>query len=312
MKIGIVGMGAVGASTAMALMVRERVSELTLVNRNRARARGVAVDMRYGAPLSGSTTIADGDYRDLAGAAVVIVAAGVNERAGGATDRNDAAGRLRLLGANIKVFEEIVPSIVAAAPEAVILVATDPPDPLVDVARGLAKHERVMGTGTYLDSLRFRVHVAERLGVSPASVDAYVVGEHGTSSVFLWSVATVGGRTIEGIVAERGTDFDEFRRTVEHDVRYANISIIEGIGASQYGIGVVTARIAEVIAANECAVLPVGGYSARFATALSLPRSVGRGGIGEIFMPDMSDGEAQALERSAERLRNALAQYRAG
>jgi len=312
MKIGIVGLGAVGASTAMALMVRGRASELTLVNRNRARARGVAVDMRYGAPLSGSPSIADGDYRDLAGAAVVIVAAGVNERAGGATDRNDSAGRLRLLGANIKVFEEIVPSIVEAAPEAVILVATDPPDPLVDVARGLAKHERVMGTGTYLDSLRFRVHVAERLGVSPASVDAYVVGEHGTSSVFLWSLATVGGRTVEGIVAERRMDFDEFRRTVEHDVRYANITIIEGIGASQYGIGVVSARIAEVIAANERAVLPVGWYSARFATALSLPSVVGRGGVREILMPDMSQGEAQALERSAETLRNARAQYRAG
>ena len=108
MKTGIVGMDAVGASTAMALMVGGRVSELTLVNRNRARARGVAVDMRYAAPLSGSTKIADGDYRNLAGAAVVIVAAGANERAGGATDRNDSADRLRLLGANIKVFEEIV------------------------------------------------------------------------------------------------------------------------------------------------------------------------------------------------------------
>jgi L-lactate dehydrogenase len=101
MKIGMVGMRAVGASSAMGLMVRGRVPELTVVNRDWGRARGVAVDMRYAAPLSGSTKIADGDYRDLAGAAVVIVAAGANERAGGATDRNDAAGRLRLVGANV-------------------------------------------------------------------------------------------------------------------------------------------------------------------------------------------------------------------
>jgi L-lactate dehydrogenase len=139
----------------MALLARARVSEVTLLNRNRARARGVATDMRYGAPLSGPITITEGDYGDLAGAAAVIVTAGINEKAGGATDRSDPAGRLRLLGPNIKVYEEIVPPIVAAAPEAALVVATDPPDPLVDVARRLAKHGRVMGTGTYLDS-RYR------------------------------------------------------------------------------------------------------------------------------------------------------------
>ena len=309
MKIGIVGMGAVGASIAMALVMRGRVAEVTAVNRNRARAKGVATDVRYGAPLAGPTRIADGDYGDLAGAAVVIVTAGINEKAGGATDRSDPAGRLRLLGANIKVYEEIVPSIVAAAPEAVILVATDPPDPLVDVARRLAKHERVAGTGTYLDSLRFRVHLAERLGVNPTSVDAYVVGEHGTSSVFLWSLAQVGGRAIERITAERGMAFDEFRRAVEHEVRYANISIIEGIGASQYGIGIVSARIAEAIAADERTILPVASHLGRFGTALSLPSVVGRGGVLDVLIPDMSDDEVRSLERSAETLRSARANY---
>jgi threonine dehydrogenase-like Zn-dependent dehydrogenase len=122
MKVGIVGMGAVGAATAMALLGRARISELMLVNRNRARAKGVATDMRYGAPLSGTITVKDGDYADLAGAAAVIVTAGVNEKAGGATDRSDPAGRLRLLGPNIEVYEEIVPPIGAAAPEAVIVV----------------------------------------------------------------------------------------------------------------------------------------------------------------------------------------------
>ena len=309
MKIGIVGMGAVGAATAMALMVRGRVSELTLVNRNRARAKGVATDMRYGAPLSGTVTIADGDFGDLTGAAVVIVAAGVNEKAGGATDRADPAGRLRLLGPNIEVYQEVVPAIVAVAPEAVILVATDPPDPLVDVARRLARHERVMGTGTYLDSLRFRVHLAQHLGISPASVEAYVVGEHGTSSVFLWSLVRVGGRSIDKIVAERGMVYDEFRRAVEHEVRYANISIIEGIGASQYGIGVVSARIAEAIAADERAIFPVGWHSADFGTALSLPSVVGRGGVREVMLPDMSEEEARALGRSAATLRDAQTKY---
>lgn len=310
MKIGIVGIGAVGTATAMALLTRARISALTLVNRNRARARGVATDMRYGAPLSGPISIADGDYGGLAGAAAVIVAAGINEKSGGATDRGDPAGRLRLLSANIKVYEEVVPAIAAAAPEAAILVATDPPDPLVDVARRLAGHERVMGTGTYLDSLRFRVHVAQRLGLSPASVDAYVIGEHGTSSVFLWSMVKVGGRSVAKIVAERGIPFDDFRQSVEREVRYANIAIIEGIGASQYGIGLVSARLAEAIAADEHAVFPVGSHIPRFEVALSLPSTIGRGGVLDVLTPDMSEEEMRALERSAEKLRDALAKYR--
>src|SRR6267378_291777 len=279
MKAGIVGIGAVGAATAMAIMLRASVRELVLVNRNRARAKGVASDMRYGAPLASPVRITDGDYADLAGAGVVIIAAGVNERAGGATDRHDPRGRLRLLEPNAKVFADIVPRIVKAAPHAVLLVATDPPEPLTDIARRLAGHGRVFGTGTTLDSLRFRVHLAQRLNVSPASVDAYVVGEHGTSSVFLWSTARIGGTSVETILAQR--------RAVEHDVRYANISIIEGIGASQYGIGMVAARLAEVVLGDEQAVFAVGSYQARYGVALSLPAVLGRDGVGEILWPEM-------------------------
>lgn len=307
MKVGIAGIGAVGAATAMAIATRARVRELVLVNRNRARAKGVATDMRYGLPLSGAVAIADGDYADLGGASVVIVAAGINEKTGGAIDRNDPAGRLRLLGANIKIYEDIVPRIVAAAPQAVILVATDPPDPLVDVARRLATQARVMGTGTYLDSLRFRVHLARRLDVAAAAVDAYVIGEHGTSSVFVWSSAKVGGRSIEQIVADRRLTFDDFRREIEREVRYANIAIIEGIGASQYGIGIVAARIAEVIAWDERTVFPVGSYTSQYGVTLSLPSVVGRNGVCEVLCPDLTDEETRALERSAETLRKALA-----
>src|SRR4249920_1488272 len=161
MKAGIVGIGAVGRATAMAIAVHARIEELVLVNRNRAIAKGVATDMRYGLPLGPSVRVRDGDYADLAGAGVVLLTAGVNEKAGGATDRNDPLGRLRLLESNAKVYAEVVPRIVQAAPDATILVVTDPPDPLTDVARRHAGHDRVFGTGTTLDSLRFRVHVAE-------------------------------------------------------------------------------------------------------------------------------------------------------
>jgi len=309
MKVGIVGVGAVGAATAMAIVLRARVRELILINRNRARAKAVATDMHYGVPLSPLVTVADGEYSDLAGAGVTIIAAGVNEKSGGATDRNDPLGRLRLLDVNVKVFEDIVPRIVEVAPQAVLLVATDPPEPLADIARNLAGHNRVISTSTYLDSLRFRVHLGERLGVSPAYVDAYVIGEHGTSSVFLWSSARVGCMRVEDLLLSRRIALGEFRQAVEHDVPFANISIIEGIGASQYGIGMVAARLAEIVLRDERAVVPIGSHNARYNVTISLPSVVGSSGVSEVLWPEMSDDEKHALEHSVDILKTAVAKY---
>jgi L-lactate dehydrogenase len=292
----------------MAIAMRGRAIELVLINRNRARARGVATDIRYGLALTGVTAISDADYADLAGASAVVVTAGINEKAGGATDRADPKGRLRLLGANVPVYQDIVPRIVAAAPDAVVIVATDPPEPLAEVARRLSPQARVISTGTYLDSLRFRVHLAQRLGVSASFVDAYVVGEHGTSSVFVWSSAAVGGRSVESVASNRGIAFAQFRDAIEQEVRYANISIIEGTGASQYGIGMVNARIAEAVARDERAVFPVGAYSARYGVTLSLPSVVGRTGVVDAWTPAMSSEETRALEHSARVIQEAVAE----
>jgi L-lactate dehydrogenase len=134
-KLGIVGCGAVGGSCALSIVTRGSARELVLVDRRRMRARGVAIDLKYDAPLAPPIEVRDGDYTDLAGAALVIITAGVDEKTGGATDRDDAQGRLRLLHTNAEIYEDVVPKIVAATPEAVILVVTDPPDPLADVAR---------------------------------------------------------------------------------------------------------------------------------------------------------------------------------
>src|SRR5438309_4455637 len=152
MKVGIIGAGAVGAACAMTTLMRGCASELVLVNRDRDRAKGMATDMGYGAPLSSTTRVTDGDYSDLAGAALVMITAGANEKSGGATDRSDPQGRLRLLDKNAAVYRDLVPRVVRAAPQAVILVITDPPDPLADIARASAKHGRVLSSGTYLDS----------------------------------------------------------------------------------------------------------------------------------------------------------------
>src|SRR2546421_3403452 len=202
MKIGIVGAGAVGAACAMATLMRDCASELVLVNRGRDRAKGMATDVGYGAPLSSSTRVTDGDYSDLAGAALVMITVGVNEKSGGATDRSDSLGRLRLLDKNAEIYREVVPPITRAAPDAVLLVVTDPRDPLAYLTRGLAGHERVLSTGTLLDSLRFRVHLGRRLRVAPTDDEAHVLGEHGTSQIFHWSGARVGGVPIADALEE--------------------------------------------------------------------------------------------------------------
>ena len=305
LKTGIVGAGRVGASCALALVTRGSARDIVIVDRTRARAKAVVTDLRYGAPLCPEVTLRDGDYVDLEGADVVLVTAGVNEKGGGATDRSDPEGRLKLLDTNVGVYKDIVPKIVEASPGATILVVTDPPDPLADVARRLAGHDRVLSTGTLLDSLRFRVHLAQRLKVSPASVDALVVGEHGTSEVLLWSTARVAGVPIAEALLP-GAPIDEFRAGVEHDVRYANIAIIEGNEASQFGIGIVSARIAEAVLRDERAVFPIGAYNAQYGVTLSLPSVVGREGVSRILEPAMSDGERQALRASAEALRKAV------
>src|SRR5262249_24176377 len=158
----------------------------------------------------------------------ILITSGVNEKTGGAIDRSDPKGRLKLLDRNAAIYREIVPKIVRAAPMAVLVAVTDPPDPLPGIAREAAGPHRVVSRETFLDSLRFRVHLGKHFGVSPADVEAQVIGEHGTSQVFLWSSARVGGVPVTSLLKERGERFDDLRTQVEKDVRYANITIIEG------------------------------------------------------------------------------------
>jgi L-lactate dehydrogenase len=305
MKVGIIGAGAVGAACAMALGQRGSAREIVLLDRTPPRATAVALDMRYGGPVSPTADIRDGSYEDLAGADLIMITAGVNEKTGGATDRSDAEGRLKLLDANVSIYREIVPQVLAAAPDAVLMVVTDPPDPLADLTRELAQHDRVLSTGTVIDSLRFRVHLGERIGVNPASVDAMAVGEHGTSEVLLWSSATVAGVPIQDACRQCDEPFEQVREAVERDVRFANITIIEGNNASQYGIGIVCARLSEAILRDERSVFPVASYQAAYGVTLALPSVLGRGGVVRVLEPAMSADERAQLERSADRLRSA-------
>jgi L-lactate dehydrogenase len=311
MKIGIIGTGTVGCACAMAAVNRGSAREIVLVNRTRKTAEAVATDIRYGTPLGPKVAITDGDYDALAGAGVVLITSGVNEKTGDATDRSDPQGRLRLLDKNATIYRDIVPRIVAAAPEAVLVVVTDPPDPLADVARESTKKAQVLSAGTFLDSLRFRVHLGRHFGVDPASVEAQVIGDHGTSQVFLWSSARIGGVPLAALLKARGETLKDLREQLEKDVRYANITIIEGHDASQYGIGIVSARIAEMIVRDERAVVPVGSLQKEFGVTLSLPSVVGNGGVIAVLQPELSDEERAGLQKSAANLKAALDRVKA-
>ena len=306
-KVGVVGVGSVGQACAFALVLRGSCRELVLVDRTAKRAEGVATDMRYGVPLSPTVEIVAGDWADLAGADVVLICAGVNEKGGGATDRDDARGRLKLLETNASVYRDVVPRIVAVAPDAVLVAVTDPPDPLADLTRALAQHDRVLSTGTTIDTLRFRVQLAAQLGVHPSAIEGLVVGEHGTSEVMLWSSVRVGGAPLADALSlsdPRGS-IDQLREQVEREVRFANITIIEGNDASQFGIGVACARITEAVLGDERVVMPVAAYRKRYGVTIALPTVVGREGAAGDLEPSMSEEERRGFERSAETLRAA-------
>jgi L-lactate dehydrogenase len=215
------------------------------------------------------------------------------------------------LDQNAEVYRQVVPLINAAAPDAVLLVVTDPPDPLAFLTRKLVEHERVLSTGTFLDSLRFRVHLGRKLKVAPADIEAQVLGEHGTSQIFHWSGARVGGVPISDALGQCGLQHDDaFHATIENEVRYANITIIEGIGASQYGIGMVCARIAEIVLRDERAVVPIGVYDSKLGVTLSLPGIVGQEGCLQVLDPLLSNDERIGLKKCIETLRKAQERIR--
>jgi L-lactate dehydrogenase len=306
MKLGIVGTGSVGCAIALVAVTRGSAREIVLVNRTDKTAEAVATDLRYGTPLGPRVDVSHGGYEALEGSGVVLITSGVNEKTGGATDRSDPQGRLRLLEKNAAIYRDMVPRIVAAAPQAVLVAVTDPPDPLADVARKMAGHERVLSTGTYLDSLRFRVHLGAHFGADPVDVEAQVIGDHGTSQVFLWSSARIAGVPLTSLLEERGEKLDRLRAEIEKEVRYANITIIEGHDASQYGIGIVSARIAEMVLRDERSAIPIGSYQSDLGVTLSLPSIVGRSGVVRVMRPVLSADERDGLRRSAESLRSAL------
>jgi L-lactate dehydrogenase len=305
MKVGIVGAGMVGSAAANALVMRGAASEIVLIDRDAKRARAEAEDILHAVPFAHITKVRAGDYADLVGSGAVILAAGVSQSPG--------ETRLELLERNAEVFADIVPKILATAPEAIFLVATNPVDVMTQIATRIAglAPERVIGSGTILDTARFRALLGRWLQVSPKSVHAYVLGEHGDSEVLCWSVADVGGILVEDLARQIGRPFDAAGKAeIDQGVRRAAYRIIEGKGATWYGIAGGLVRIVQSIGGDENSALTVSVVTEEVEgigpVALSLPRIVGRAGVVRTLLPSLREEEHAALAQSARVIEEAL------
>jgi L-lactate dehydrogenase len=308
MKVGIVGSGFVGATAGYALVMQGVGREVVLVDKNTARAAAEADDIRHAVPFAHPLDVRAGGYEDLAGCRVVVLCAGVGQKPG--------ETRLRLLQRNAEVFREIVPAVLAQAPDAVLVVASNPVDVMTQLASRFAgacgvPAGRVLGSGTTLDTARFRSLLGGHCGVDPHHVHAYVIGEHGDSEVLTWSLATVGGMPLEEFARLRKIDLSEsVRKDIDGKVRGAAYTIISGKGATYYGIGSALARIVDVILHDQRAVMTVGATTADVAgvrnVTVSLPRLVSGQGVLETFPLPLNEEETIRLRDSARVIRQAL------
>jgi L-lactate dehydrogenase len=305
MKIGIIGAGNVGSTAAYALVLHGIGSEIVLVDLNEKLAVAQVQDIVHATPFANPIQLRAGSYPDLKGAAVVVLTAGVSQKPG--------ETRLELLDRNAAVFKAIIPPILEAEPNAILLVATNPVDVMTQVASRIAGigRQRVFGTGTILDTARFRALLGAHLGISPKSVHAFVLGEHGDSEVLVWSSAMAGNMPIATFAAQsRAALTKNVRATIDDGVRRAAYYIIDGKGATAFGIGSGIARIVRAILDNENAVLTVSDITPDVEgvpdVALSLPRVVGAGGIVTDLYPELDAAEHEGLRVSARLLKDAV------
>lgn len=298
MKVGVVGAGMVGSAAANALVLTGSVNEVVLIDRDSKRAVAEAEDILHATPFTSIVSVRAGNYDDLEAADVVIIAAGVSQKPG--------ETRLELLDRNTAVFADIIKPCLKAAPDAILLIATNPVDVMTMVATRLSglPSSRVIGSGTILDTARFRALLGQHLDVSPKSVHAYVLGEHGDSEVLCWSLSDVGSVTVETYARQIFRPLDEAAKArIDDGVRNAAYKIIGGKGATWYGIAGGLVRICRAIGGNEQSVLTVSMQGDEIENvgpvALSLPRVIGRPGVTGTIWPTLSREENAALTRSA-------------
>ncbi len=308
MKIGIIGSGFVGSTAAFAILMQGIGREIILVDKNRKRSAAEADDLYHAVPFAYPLMVREGDYPDLSGCRVIIISAGVSQKPG--------ESRIDLLKRNAAVFRDIIPSILKNAPEAVLIVATNPVDIMTHLTVRFATEggfpaHRIFGSGTTLDTARFRTLLGQHLGIDAPHVHAYVIGEHGDTEVLPWSLVKIGSVTLKEFCDRNGVCLDErMKQEIDDRVRNAAYRIIEGKGATYYGIGSALAKLTDVVLHDQRAILsvctPIDEVAGVSDVTLSLPHLVGGDGVLTRFPLTLQREEEAALHRSAATLRQYL------
>lgn len=302
-KAAIIGCGFVGSASAFCLMQSGLFSELVLLDANRDKAEGEALDVAHGIPFARPMKIYAGDYDDIADAAIIIVTAGANQKPG--------ETRLDLVQKNVGIFRSIIPEIAKRNFAGILLIVSNPVDILTYTAMklsGLPEH-RVIGSGTVLDTARFKYQLGEHLQVDPRSIHAFIIGEHGDSEIAAWSSANVSGIPIHDICEMRGFyNHKDAMKEIAETVKNSAYEIIAKKKATYYGIAMSVRRICEALVRNEKSILPVstmlhGQYGIE-DVVLSMPAIVGSDGVETTVPIDLSPEEQEKLKESA----NALAE----
>ncbi len=301
-RVVVVGLGNVGATLGYALLFSGLAAEIVLIDKNHAKAEGEAMDLNHAVPFAHPTRIWAGNYPDCAGAAVVVVAAGAGQKPG--------ETRLDLLQHNADIFAEIVSRIVEHNRDCILLVATNPVDVLTKISlrlSGLPTH-RVIGSGTILDTARFRYLLSQHFGVDPRSVHAFIIGEHGDTEVPVWSLANIAGMRLEDFCAAQGGACDwNALHAIFEQTRDAAYHIIARKQATYYGVAAGLMRIIEAILRDQNTVLSVSSLvSGEYGISdicLSLPSIVNRNGIEKVLHLQLSAEEVRKLQESAGVLR---------
>lgn len=299
MQIGIIGTGMVGATTAFSLAMNSIAEKLILIDVNKERATAEAMDISHATPFSFGATVISGDYKDLKEAGIIIITAGANQK--------DGETRLDLLEKNVSIFKSIIPEVVKNAPDAILIIATNPVDVMTEITLKLSgfPKNRVFGTGTVLDSARFRSILGNRMGISPKSIHANVIGEHGDSEVLLWSSAVAGTSCVERIAKENNIILDNtVKNLIDDEVRNSAYAIIKGKGATYFGIAAATQYIVSSIINNKHAILTVSSHHDKGIGGFdnicySMPSIVSKDGVEKALIPSMCESERTALEKSA-------------
>ena len=305
MKLAIIGSGFVGATAAYAIMLKGGASEIVLIDKNKERAEAEAADIRHASPFVHHIRVYAGDYSDLKGSTMVIITAGISQKPG--------QTRLELLNQNAEILKEILDQVIHYTKDSLILIATNPVDLMTHIASKYAqkhgiKEQKVIGTGTTLDTARFRTLLGDHLEVDPGHVHGYVIGEHGDSEVLTWSIVDIGGLPLQEFADLRKIKMDQnTRQNIDDQVRHSAYHIIQGKGSTYYGVGGVISRIVDIIEHNHRAFIticaPVEEIVGVKDVTLSLPHLISGKGVLAQLPFRLDEKETNELKRSAEILK---------